>query len=398
MSDRDVVFEESLILGEKALAVASKLAADSPIMKEVIAGLTSQRSIWGVARCSEHAVPIIQLMAKPNIRNTAQLHAIFSKAELLTNELQVAIPYLARTGEVAADAMRTEGSLLLQHRNSPLAQLYLQNKDAVVNIDTLGAFLRIKSTGGLGFALRQRSEGTGVIHAGRVITNYHVASGDNTVKTVMTLNDGRRFDLDLLGQDKNADLAVFRILNTQEGEHFPSVQLAKHSWIPRNAPVIMLGKPVGVKQSVLSTGVVTRSYIRGISEIPDGSFATSNPLYPGSSGSIALNQAGEGIGIANTYIPKEEPTHIIERVGVIRIEQVCALLAESERVKRLGHYADVRTQWNFSTSPTNKFSGSIKVLGSDVRPVNSLHDLLRRLVPKNAWTEMQDDIAKWTPD
>ncbi|HJN76646.1 MAG TPA: trypsin-like peptidase domain-containing protein [Myxococcota bacterium] len=143
------------------------------------------------------------------------------------------------------------------------------------------------------------SQGSGVVidEAGIVLTNAHVVHGANEI-TVHT-SDGRSHVARLIGMESNLDLAV---LSLRVDDPLPTIELGTSSDLMLGEPVIAIGNPYGLGQTV-STGVVS-SVSREV-EIQTGIVQdyvqTDAAINPGNSGGALVNIEGELIGI-NTAI------------------------------------------------------------------------------------------------
>ena len=136
---------------------------------------------------------------------------------------------------------------------------------------------------------------------GLVLTNSHVVFGRQLI--VITLDDGRKIEADLLGADPIFDLAVLRISFSPEGH--PAAVLGNSDSIRIGEEVIAIGNPFGLEQTL------TRGVISGLNRIVPGSPRLTLPLIqtdasinPGNSGGPLMNRCGEVIGI-NTSILAE---------------------------------------------------------------------------------------------
>ena len=143
------------------------------------------------------------------------------------------------------------------------------------------------------------SQGSGVLidSAGIVLTNAHVVQGANDIS--VHLADGEALDARLIGMEADLDLAV---LSVRAEHELPTITLGTSSDLLLGEPVIAIGNPYGLGQTV-STGVVS-SVSREV-EIQQGIFQdyvqTDAAINPGNSGGALVNIDGELIGI-NTAI------------------------------------------------------------------------------------------------
>jgi len=144
-----------------------------------------------------------------------------------------------------------------------------------------------------------QSLGSGVIidEAGHVLTNEHVVSRADVIRA--SLADGREFEATLVGADPNNDLAVLQL---ESEERLPAVAPGSSADLMVGEPVIAIGNPFGLSNSV-TTGVVSaldRS-IRSQDRAFHGFLQTDASINPGNSGGPLLNAEGELVGI-NTAI------------------------------------------------------------------------------------------------
>jgi serine protease Do len=151
-----------------------------------------------------------------------------------------------------------------------------------------------------GFPMRERtvsSLGSGVLidEQGHVLTNEHVIRSATRIRVV--LGDAREFDAEVIGADPNTDLAVLRI---ETDEALPWVQPGSSSDLLVGEPVIAIGNPFGLSNTV-TTGVLSATN-RSIGSdegghVFHGFLQTDASINPGNSGGPLLNAEGSLIGI-----------------------------------------------------------------------------------------------------
>jgi serine protease Do len=148
----------------------------------------------------------------------------------------------------------------------------------------------------LGQRLRVNASGSGVLVSadGELVTNWHVVNRALEVRCL--LNDGRAFSADIVGQDKDTDLALVR-LRLPAGETVPFAKLGDSTRLQEGDFVMALGAPWGLNRSV-SFGIVAcaRRYL------PEGSeysswIQTDASISPGNSGGPLVDTEGRVIGI-----------------------------------------------------------------------------------------------------
>jgi len=197
----------------------------------------------------------------------------------------------------------TAGSAGPAERRTPLVAVVERVSPAVVNISAesmvrepdpfFGLF-------GMGTERPAQSLGSGFIidRGGIVITNAHVVEGASRI--TVTLLDGRELEADLLGADRDADLAVLKVKATG----LPALPLGKSADLMIGESVIAVGNPFGLSNTV-TTGVLsavgrTVPTARGERVFTDF-LQTDASINPGNSGGPLLNVEGEVVGI-NTAI------------------------------------------------------------------------------------------------
>jgi serine protease Do len=129
---------------------------------------------------------------------------------------------------------------------------------------------------------------------GDIVTNNHVVDGATEIK--ITMSDGREFTAKILGRDPKTDVALLKI----EARNLPLIPLGDTSEIQVGEPVMAIGNPFGLEQTV-TTGIVSATG-RVIGEGPyDDFIQTDAAINPGNSGGPLINARGQAIGI-NTAI------------------------------------------------------------------------------------------------
>jgi serine protease Do len=173
-----------------------------------------------------------------------------------------------------------------------------ENDDAADNqeADAMREFLRgfQQRFGGLPPQLRMpvRGEGSGFIvrDDGLILTNAHVVAGADEV--VVKLTDRREFRAQVLGADKQTDVAVLKI----DAQHLPVVSLAPPQALRVGDWVMAIGSPFGFENTV-TAGVIsaTRRSLPGDGYVPF--IQTDVAINPGNSGGPLINMRGEVVGI-----------------------------------------------------------------------------------------------------
>lgn len=144
----------------------------------------------------------------------------------------------------------------------------------------------------------QQSLGSGVIvdaASGHILTNNHVIDGADDI--AVTLQDGREFAAELVGADRDTDLAVIQI----DADELSALPLFPSDSLRVGDFVVAVGNPFGLGQTVTS-GIVSalgRSGLRGLEY--QNFIQTDASINPGNSGGALIDLAGRLIGI-NTAI------------------------------------------------------------------------------------------------
>ncbi|MEO8503002.1 MAG: trypsin-like peptidase domain-containing protein [Acidobacteriota bacterium] len=192
----------------------------------------------------------------------------------------------------------------LSLRRTPVVEVVDKISPAVVNVSAESMVRDVDpffgSLLGQSRGRRTQSLGSGLIidATGIVLTNAHVIEGASRI-VVTTLN-GRELEADVLGSDRDADLAVLKV----EGKGLPARPLGKSADLMIGETVVAIGNPFGLSHTV-TTGVLSARGRAVPSENGQRVFTdflqTDASINPGNSGGPLVNLAGDVIGI-NTAI------------------------------------------------------------------------------------------------
>ncbi len=149
--------------------------------------------------------------------------------------------------------------------------------------------------------------GTGFIIStdGLIMTNRHVIS-DESAKYKVILNDGRRFDAEVVGTDLFNDIGVLKV----EAKDLPIVTLGDSDQLVIGQTVVAIGNALAEFSNTVTVGVVSgqgRSIVAGSggsSEKLVNVIQTDAAINPGNSGGPLLDLAGQVIGI-NTAVSSQ---------------------------------------------------------------------------------------------
>ncbi|HZK44231.1 MAG TPA: trypsin-like peptidase domain-containing protein [Syntrophomonadaceae bacterium] len=145
----------------------------------------------------------------------------------------------------------------------------------------------------------QQGIGTGFIinEDGYLVTNQHVI--DKASKITVTINDNKKYNAKVIGQDYELDLAVLKIDSDQK---FSTLKMGDSDQIRVGEWVFPIGNPYGLDHTV--TGGLISAKGRPM-QIEDREYKnliqTDAAINPGNSGGPLLNTNGEVIGI-NTAV------------------------------------------------------------------------------------------------
>jgi serine protease Do len=144
---------------------------------------------------------------------------------------------------------------------------------------------------------KQRSLGSGFIidKDGYIVTNNHVI--DNADKIVVILNNEKEFEAQIVGRDKNTDLALIKI---ESNHNLPVLRFGDSDALKVGQWVVAIGNPFGLEQTVTAGIVSAKGRVIGSGPYDDF-IQTDASINPGNSGGPLLNMEGEVIGI-NTAI------------------------------------------------------------------------------------------------
>jgi serine protease Do len=185
---------------------------------------------------------------------------------------------------------------------------------------------------------QRRSEGQGsgflIDASGYIVTNNHVA-GDADEVTV-TLQDGRKFDAELVGNDARTDLALLKI---EDGGNLPYVELGDSDDTRVGDWVVAIGNPFGLGGTATAGIISARGRDARELRLSDYDYTDylqlDAPINFGNSGGPVFNTAGEVVGV-NTAIfsPNGGNIGIGFAIPSNQVKNIVAELRETGTVER----------------------------------------------------------------
>ncbi|MHB9023671.1 MAG: S1C family serine protease [Armatimonadota bacterium] len=173
---------------------------------------------------------------------------------------------------------------------------------SVVNVKTTAVQLNPRFFFGEGGQREVTGQGTGVIvdTKGHILTNYHVVGeADKITVTIMEPAGPKEYSAQLLGGDKQEDLAVIKV----NAKGLKPVKFGNSDTLQSGSWVMAIGNPFGFEHTV-SVGVI--SALNRQLPVEDtvtlrGMIQTDASINPGNSGGPLVDEDGQVIGI-NTAI------------------------------------------------------------------------------------------------
>jgi 2-alkenal reductase len=181
-----------------------------------------------------------------------------------------------------------------------IVTLYEQSIPAVVEIKTVVS--GNESLPGLFGTPQLSGQGSGFIvdNEGHILTNYHVIDGASEVN--VTLHDGKTESAQVVGTDRENDLALLKVDPTTISGISP-LPWGNSDEVKPGQMAIALGSPFGLEGSI-TVGIISGlgRDVSGTQERPiTNMLQTDAAINPGNSGGPLLDSKGEVIGI-NTAI------------------------------------------------------------------------------------------------
>src|SRR5712664_4259856 len=194
----------------------------------------------------------------------------------------------AFTGEIVARVSDAGGGV---QPELSLEELVRQTKPAVV-------YLKALDKSGTGFFVT----GTGVL-----VTNAHVARGEESLLTL--LSGGQQVEAKVVYIDAELDIALAKVESPSAQIDFPHLALADASSVRQGESVFAIGNPGDAMLFSVTKGIVS-----AVGKFPNAGpgtwIQTDTPINPGNSGGPLLNTRGEVIGINTQKLIKKNVTGI----------------------------------------------------------------------------------------
>lgn len=287
-------------------------------------------------------------------------------------------------------------------RRTPVVEVVQRAGPAVVNISASSRRTPFSRGGSwserfdqfFGSRPRRRSEaqslGSGVIidRSGLVLTNEHVIAGASDVTVVLA--DRRSFRAEVIGADPDFDIAVLQVEGAKE---LPTVEVGTSSDLMIGEPVVAIGNPFGLANTV-TTGVVSALHrvLEAGERVYEDFVQTDAAINPGNSGGALLNIEGRLIGVNTAIhsegrgigfaIPIDKAQAIVQEVlryGEVRPAFTGVLVDPSSRPgARVLSVFQPSPAWSAGLRPGDVI---IDLGGQEVRDGRGFRQLARTLVP-----------------
>jgi serine protease Do len=220
---------------------------------------------------------------------------------------------LTKPSSSPVDAGRVPG---LAQLNQEVTTLIEAVAPAVVSINTARVF-RHRAIDFLGRSRIYQSYepglGSGVIISkeGHVVTNFHVIEQADEIQIVM--HDGTKCLAEKIGEDRNADIALLRIINPQVTT-YAALPFADSDQVKVGETVFAIGNPFGLRESV-TQGIINHRD-RRLSDSDSPKFQTDAVINPGNSGGPLVNIRGEIVGINVSIYAGQESVRVWQGIGL----------------------------------------------------------------------------------
>ena len=236
----------------------------------------------------------------------------------------------------------------------------------------------------LSYSNNKSGIGSGVIFSkeGYIVTNLHILNSKNIN---VQLNNGKNYSANIIGIDKNADIAVLKI---SADENLNPINIANSDNLKIGDKVLAIGNPYGIGISV-SNGIVSatgRDYGNPYLQL----IQTDAAINPGNSGGALINENGNLIGI-NSKIYSS--TGAYQGIGFAIPSNLVVQIAT-----QLIRFGEVKSLWigNFRVSRVDlkindKYSSGLRIV--EMEKIGPLFD--RGIQINDIITEINDQDSNW---
>jgi S1-C subfamily serine protease len=194
-------------------------------------------------------------------------------------------------------------------------------KNAVVKIDKYTSINGNERLTGTGSGFVFSSDGL-------ILTNAHVI--ENSGRLNVSLLDGNEFSGEMIGRDKDTDIAIIKIF----GSGYTPVKLGVSGDLKIGQLVIAIGNPLGYQHSV-SVGVLSgvgRTMRTPGGQLIDDILQSDAAMNPGNSGGPMINTDGEAIGINTAIIPSAQGLSF--SIGIDSAKEIARYLISEGKVTK----------------------------------------------------------------
>ena len=180
---------------------------------------------------------------------------------------------------------------------------------AVVNIYTQGTINSVSRFGNRTFERNDLGSGVIMTDNGYLLTCYHVV--ENADNIYVFLQDGQRFEAEIVGHDRPSDLAVLKV----NAENLPTIPQLENTDLRVGDTVMAIGNPLNLGQTV-THGIVSSPGRIGLWNYVDF-IQTDAVLNKGNSGGALIDSNGYLVGITNASFLTSDSRRRVQSVDGI---------------------------------------------------------------------------------
>lgn len=148
-----------------------------------------------------------------------------------------------------------------------------------------------------------------ITEIGHIVTNHHVIEGNSRVSVYTS--DGSTYSADVIGSNKNLDIAVLKIADAPKGTVFTYAVMADSSTIAPGDSIIAIGTPEDLGLAWTMTVGYISAPLRTM-ESPNSTqvlIQYDAAVNPGNSGGPLINMNGEVIGVVQSKASSMMPVY-----------------------------------------------------------------------------------------